>query len=242
MEPISPPESFLEAMHGVRRNLSAAAVFIGFALAGSLALMLVHYFTPEGDASPPLYWRLLATLSDLVQAAMASLGACIGLGRMGRDLDRPLWKIRTDGESIRRFFLPWFILIAGDSAVNRLLALNIDAEAHPESILLYMLFCCALSAWIIPIGACIMFHGRLKWTQVGEALAPLTRSFSLTAFFLLFGFISSLMLTFVALSLPLPYRLIIETADNFCGCIIFAGIWELCRFNRNHPPEHDFDF
>ena len=116
---------------------------------------------------------LLFLLTRLAQSAIAA-----GLrpeARLGRAMDRPLWKCHVPGEALRRFFTPWFILTLGPMVIR-----NFQVQmTSPDAYFTIEMFMMLLGLLIVPVGACIMFSGALVWEELGETLAVIPRQFRL---------------------------------------------------------------
>jgi hypothetical protein len=116
----------------------------------------------------------------------------------------------------------------------------------PESgallILLGVLF---LDACIVPLGACFMFVGRFSGELWGEAVQPLRRAPGTAFFYVVLSFLLyTFLLALSALGADNPVlsrllRLGLDAGGGLIELVVFAGIFDLCRFHRNHPPEEE---
>ncbi|MEA3366181.1 MAG: hypothetical protein U9Q79_11135, partial [Candidatus Hydrogenedentes bacterium] len=166
-----------EAFRAVLRNPRALFLYIGLAM-GVVSLNLVASYMMTGGEipeEPGLPLRLFGLISDLVLAATSAFAQTVAFSWLGQNLDRPLWRIKGIGDAMKRFFPVWLML---DLLILIFHNLTIRfMAADPSSSLgefMFLLFI-TLNVIAIPIGAAIMFHGELKWTELGASLVPLGR-------------------------------------------------------------------
>ena len=244
------PSTLLRGAFGaVHRNPGPLLLYLGITVPFSLAcLLLFHFLEPAVEETEPGdFLNLLEFLIDLAGGAVSAIAASIAFSRLGRELDKPLWKVRDDRQALRRFFIPWLILFLGANALLGINELLISA-ASPETYLLWYLLSAGLVFMcLIPIGGCIMFSGDFHWRRLGDILSPLARQFRFALLFFYLGFMASITLSYIALALRLEgaalYGIpVVEILDGYLECAVFAGIWEICRIDRNAPPEADIDF
>jgi len=242
-----------QAVAAVRQNPSAFLVYLGITVAVTLVQVLSGGLIGKPsseDLDENLWLRAYAFINYLATAAAYAAASSIGFARLGKEIDRPLWKISGDWDALRRFFVLWFFLILTLIATSRLLEWT--AGPSPESppsafpLLLYFVFAAAL----VPFGACVMFYGTLDWTKLGEILAPLKRQFA-AAFgaFLFAGFQSFYVFLLSGLAELGKeadafrwYLIPIEVIDAACTFIVFAWTWLICIADRNQGGERDVDF
>ncbi len=259
MPPVRPGELFNEAFRAVWRTASAVALYLVIIAVGSLAFTAARsvLLNADDDPSPSVAATLLAMLLDVLMATAGAIAACLAFSRMGRELDKPLWKVEGDLEALRRFFLPWFILGLGVTTVYRVLMTAAAQTEDPFMALFGLMTYVFLAAFVIPIGACIMFLGQFSWSTMGESLAPLSRQFVYVVGFLLFGFLVYMMLFMLAIGFPhrpgldapeawlaTGVFLLLDLLGALSECVVFAGIWLICRMDRDtvQDSSDDFDF
>jgi hypothetical protein len=98
---------------------------------------------------------------------------------------------------------------------------------------------------MVPFGAAVMFHGKLVWPELNEALQPIFR---------FGGQVGVLALATFAVLAPLAYientsvqtpwlQPCLVAIHAMWQCVVFTGVWLLCITHRESPPEDDdFDF
>ena len=242
---IGPLDIFLRAVQSVQRNLSALAVYLVITVGSStLATVVNNLVTPPG--SPPAHGSALiyelALNAFLVLTAAAA--QAIVFARMGKEMDRPLWKIGGDREALRRYFPLWAVLNAVIMIFN-LLAFEVPAYFEEERLgfIPFWMLIVAVSAYI-PLGTAIMFHRGFEWRKLGEGLTPLRRQLGKTLLVMLAGAI----LFFFYLSLLAQtdsqrwLRPVIDVIYGYFDCVLFSATWIICIFERQMPPEIDLDF
>ncbi len=206
-------------------------------------------FEPDGEVVPPGIAALKMLDQIALAAAIAAVQAIV-FARIGKDIDRPLWKCSDDLDALRRFFLPWLLLNLGYTAIAEVgsLAIRNDLGALFQLTEMLRLFYMLL---YLPIGACIMYWGRLDWNELGETLRPIVRQFALV----LNVFLLQLAQHFVNLELSivlqgkdpatLSYVLFFALGAmpiTLLELLAFVAMWHVLMINRNAPEDEDEDF
>jgi hypothetical protein len=199
----------------------------------------------ESPENPFQSWYTLGVriALDLLLIVVASAAQSIAFSRMGKEIDKPLWKIGGDLEALKRYFGLWFVLnfmaISFNEAANYFLL----ADRQDIGGMFFLLFCLVNTVYI-PIGACIMFHGRFDRGQLAEHLKPLFRQVAMAfAIFMFSAGIVILFIVLVAQTQAQPWMLpIINVVIAYFDCVVFAATWLLCMHDRMHPEEVELDF
>jgi hypothetical protein len=243
--PQSSPTAFHEAVRGLRENPLPVAFYVAVTT-GAMGLGLVAHvlLAPGGLSEAPLLQQKLQPLAnDLFQALAWAFAASVAFSRIGRDMDRPLWKVPDDRAALARFFVPWFILALVFTTAGQALFSTINPE-EPASILGWLTGVSLVAMWIVPLGACVMFMGRLDWAHLGDALTPLFRQFPLALPFLGLGFLTCFVLSMLFVGESIVLMMLLKALDGLAECLVFAGIWAVCRHDRTHgdTATDDYDF
>jgi hypothetical protein len=234
---------FMEGVAAVQRNYLWLLAYIAVNLvsAGAYAAATRVFGGPFDayDAMPPMF-RVYSLGHIIVFSAIVAAAAAIVFSRIGADVDRPLWRFEGSLDALRRFLLPWFILFLAFGATGHIL-FRLAAQADDaNAVLLVFVVTSILAGLMIPIGACIMFHGRFAWEELGESLAPLVNQIGGAFFFFLVGMSASAFLTILHASSEAIYAtLLIEAADSYLECVILAGVWLLCIVDRETESDDD---
>lgn len=194
-----------------------------------------------GEVSPGV--RLLLFVQDLALCVIFALTHCVVFSRLGKDIDKPLWKI-TDREAIRRFFSLWFIVNLG---VTLLVSLQVSAAIRGDestSSLWFVLVLCS-NVFAVPVGALIMFYGGLGREGVFRAFSTGLMQFPRMILIFFFAWILLVIVIFVAMDESIgdyikPFFSIVEAfGDGF----VFSCTWIVCIYQRREEEdESDFDF
>jgi len=249
MNPNTDPFAVLpEAFRAVLRNPRPVAVYIGIAMAAvSLRLAATYALTGgEMPEDPDLPLRLFRLGSSLALAGTWAFTQTLVFSWLGQELDRPLWRVKGLGDAIARFLVLWLILdlLIIVFGVNAGTLLEEDPNHTGGQFLLLMFM--AMQVIAIPVGAAIMFHGELKWEELGESLSPLGRQFPATL--LVAGFSGAILAILLFILMPLTANHIwlqpfIEIPSGVAECVIFAATWHICIMDRDaEHPDNDFDF
>ncbi|GMW02015.1 MAG: hypothetical protein AMXMBFR84_31510 [Candidatus Hydrogenedentota bacterium] len=243
-----------DAVNAVQRNLGALGLFV----AASLALNTLVFFADglSGIASDPANLTLFDSMyflaRGLVIVSISSAAATVAFAWMGREIDRPLWKVDGTKEALRRFFPVWFTInFMGWAPTFLGMTLAQRTSTAPLGYLL-LLLSVIYALFSTPIGTCIMFHGRFRWDQFGESLYPLVKQAPKTGVVLLVtitqvGLILYLDLVGGAGPAAFDIRgLLTDYATSvvnvYIECLVFAAVWIICIIDRDTFEEVDLDF
>lgn len=239
---ITPLEVLAEAVRDLRRHYVITGLYVAIWLPAGLLAVALAQLRPDDPAAPVEPARqLLFFGGDLVYAVVGAVAATVAFSRLGRELDRPLWKVPGDVEALRRFFTPWFIMLLALTAAQRLAIVASLSLGDETLYLVSLMVLVAGNAFMFVAGACIMFHGRHEWGELGEALQPVSRFPAHMLLLVLLGFVGYMLLLLAMETLPPLARLLPMAASLPIDALIFAGAWEVCRLHRDAPPEEDFD-
>lgn len=243
-----------EALLSIRTNLFSVAGYAAVcAIANAMYALSILFMQVTGritpdESLPPIY----EFTSDVILSIIYALAQTIFFSRIGREIDKPLWKIEGDYDALKRFFRIWLLLQLVTLALMRL--------SLWHSVFL------ALFPWAyivtIPVGACLMFEKASKWSEVPQCMQPLIGNFFPTLLVLFINFVSLVIQLYYAgifgdirqalneSALTLSAALIntalsaiaLQTIASFVDCLVFAGTWHICRMNRDASPNSDLDF
>jgi len=216
--------------------------------------LILYPFHPGLDEEPTQAFRFLDILVFLLSIHVIAFAQTIVFSRLGRDIDRPLWKVRTDREAMKRFFMMWALF---NLTANGLLRLaNIDYGDGEVIAINSLLFYAGLAALIVcvPFGACIMFVGRVSSRTIAESLAPLGRQpgrtgavfavvlFQIVVFLLFMSVLVGSGEQRPSLLAGLAIPLASGAVQVYLDCLAFAATWHLCMVDRETVDEIDLDF
>jgi len=207
--------------------------------------------TEAAGPLPDTTLRIADLVRTLLIAASYAAVYSVGFALMGRDIDRPLWKLNGANDALRRFFTPWFLILLVYFVPWRIFGvMGIEDPATAFSFLFLML---ALETFIIPTGACIMFAGQLDWEHLGAHLMPIVDELPRVFVLLVISFFAGAF-SFIAMDLARPRPENAESlnwmlsvpAISALGSIvtlfIFAAMWEVLRIHRDTADHDDLDF
>jgi hypothetical protein len=236
----------------LRQNSAYAAGYVGCAAVvaavyrGANAGIAAIF---DKDAPPP--WLPAFRLGSLLWLAVgAALCAAVFFSLIGRRVDRPLWKCSGWQDGVRRFFLAWFILnLCQIMVIDVMIKLN---EAGMESSLPSLLMLdLVLRVFFLPVGACIMYWGRLDWAHLPGVLEPIYAQFLLVIPVLFIGFGQWILSYLGAEKIPTDTGLDIlwiglyDAVLDYISCFAFVMMWRVCMIHRDRSMEgggNPFDF
>jgi hypothetical protein len=239
---------FPEAFRAVVRNSRALALYIGMALVVSTLRIVVTQALTGGKPpeDPGLTLRLFDFGGDLVIAVTWAFAQSVAFSWFGQDIDRPLWRTKGIKDALVRFFPLWLMLdlliIVFVSLTNKFMSADPNSTVGQLMLLVFM----TMQVIATPIGAAIMFHGELKWSELGQSLAPLGRQAFATVLLVVFSGCVVVIVFFLLLPAIRDYlllRALIEIPSGFADCVIFAATWYICIMDREaEDADDDFDF
>jgi hypothetical protein len=233
-------------MRAVQRNLVALGLYLAITVGAGAVMLATNYLMGDTGGEPrrDLGVFLYEIAANIVLIACVAAAQAMAFARLGKDIDRPLWKVSGDREALARYFLLWLILNAV-VMVLREIAIWLPVLVDDERIggLPSWLFAFAAVVYL-PIGAAIMFRRGFAWREFGEALAPFRRQLPKTAVVLLFNGI----LFFFTLSLIVQTESqkwlgpAIDAISGYFECVVFSAVWLICMLDRQTPEEIDLEF
>jgi len=245
-------EFLREGFRAVERNWRIVALYTLSIMVVGLAQMTL-FFLQRNDLmglGEESLKRFTEFGSDLVVVALGAAIQSVAFGALGKEIDKPLYKIGGSTDALKRFFTMWLLL-------NLVIWLLVEwvlwagTNDHPTTGLA-LLFFWLWSVSYLPIGACIMFSGTTEPGEIGNSLAPLGRFFP--------GFLAVALLLTVEFFFGLYFAPSLAPQDNMSlnwipgwsallalsgliHCAAFAAVWEICRAHRDQDEEtDDFDF
>jgi len=235
------------AVRAVQQNARALLLYLAITVGASLIGYAANGLImpgPEANLFEHTSLLIYKYGLDLFLILCSAFAQALVFARLGREIDRPLWKVKDDREALRRYFGLWFALNAGVfvlSEVTNWIGWLLD---YNQPFPLLFIFMSAASILCVPIGACIMFTLQFEWRKLGESLAPLRRQIPKTALILgintlFFMFYSELMIQTQSQQWLWPA---ISAISGYFDCLIFSATWLLCMFDRANPEGIDFDF
>lgn len=246
---VTPGDILRDGLKSVQRNQRLVLVF-ALACAGlDLAVRLVELpLLPNGlDEAPP--WAInVDLLIQVAYAAIYSALVAIVFARLGKDIDRPLWKCRDDRDALQRFFMLWLIINLFFLVLLRFQRIAMNNELVDVALTLEFL---KMTTYIIayPAGVCIMYSGALDWSRLGESLKPIARKFDLAFAVLVVNFSGYIALT---VGIFVGEETLSELGQLFLApvlvflislldCLVFAATWRVCMVHRDEPEEDNDD-
>lgn len=240
-------EILLQAVQAVQRNVPALGLYLLFTIPASALVLAGNLWMGDVKPDTPVTSAMLAyeVAGDAFLVVVYAFAQSVVFARLGRVLDRPLWKCPTDGEALKRFFGLWVLLNMAAILVQRLegwIPALMDSEAAIGPMFWLTAFFMAV---YVPFGATVMFAGKPHWRELGETLGPLGRQWpkALSVFF--FSGVAYILLRLFVTLQPESQRWLLPAFDVIAGyfdCLIFCATWIVCMYDRQAPQDDDFDY
>ena len=238
-----------EAWTSLKRNpvpvyAYVLAMMAAGALYGAIDFGITQIIEEE---HPPAWMPLYNAGMQVFFSALAGAIQAAALAMLGRELDKPLWKCEGGVAGLRRFLLPWFIinLLFHAAMMTEIRAAQTESQGllATAEVLIVMMY-----VFAVPVGACVMFWGRFEWSELGEALSPLTTQIRLTLIVALLGFVGyfvhALYIEFLVRGYwtPIIGPALIQLPFATVDLLQFAVVWDICRLHRSTDDAHDDPF
>lgn len=234
-----------EAFRAVQRNLGALLAYIFFSALMSFARVLSNkwFEALDKETVSPFVENGFPIISNVLIAAGYALLLSVVFARMGREIDRPFWKVESDREAIRRFFQLWFILILISILFGDIVG-QLIVHSPDDGQIFSILWLCG-NSFLILIGGAIMFQSHCRKDEIAQAMGTLLHQLPLTLLAALVSFFfNSLVIEIMRAGiLPDLATPILDIIDGYGTCLVFAFIWLICMRHRDEESEdEDFDF
>jgi len=235
-----------EAFRALRENIVYVALYaLGFAVLDSLHYQVFMRAAGEYDpATDPLPVGPLFVGIAIARAVVAAALDTLFFSRLGREIDRPMWRVSNDADAFRLFFGMWLLLRLLMVTFNEVIGVLGRETSEEATLLILAVVALYVVLFLKAIGAAIMFQGRAGSPEVSEAFSVIGHHFGPVFQVTLFSLLIFLVAELVRFGIPeaeIPLRSAIGAGVN---CIILTSIWLVCMYHRDHwePPEDDFDF
>lgn len=235
-----------EAFSAVHRNKDAVAMYMAVSIGIMAAQGATGHFLSDSvrKEMAPVYASAYDFGLDLLIALAYAIVQCIAFARIARDIDRPLWKVDSGAESLRRFFKLWFILMLVSVTMIEVTERAAELKIAPLASLLSSCWL-LIYLFMIPFGACVMFYGKVGREELRLAADTLVHQFprTLIVLFIAFAVLIVIEVVQVFANLPVWAKPAIGILDGYGDCLIFSTAWLLCMYNRDEDMgDSDIDF
>ncbi len=222
--------------------VASLVVLTGYSLAFEAMIKAV----PVDMTPKPLWYVITALGLDLGQVALIAGFQAVAFTLIGREMDCPLWKFKGWQDGLKNFFTLWFIfnLLYVTSAK---LVMSAPESMKDDIDVLMFFFRFGLTIVGIPLGACIMHGGGLRWKEIPGMLAPFFRLFpmafvSVSLGFLQFFIVATTILTVSKEMLKSPWLWsAVNVPITILECLAFAVMWLVCIHHRDIADEFEDD-
>lgn len=162
--------------------------------------------------------------------------------QIGAEIDKPLWKFGGFWESLKRFYQLWLILLLISFAQLQLAFWAIHSQGDQDLAAMFDLMYMMFLVVVIPFGACVMFLGRFQREEVSRAATTLMRQFPRTLVLLLVNLSLVVFVQAIATQdFPRLARPLLDVIGVYGDCVVFAGAWIICIYDREEAEDEDAD-
>jgi len=254
---------YREAAVALRQNGRSVLFYLVacMAIAAISTVVDLVVLAPAPDAAPDRFFSFVVILRSIGLVAISSIANTIFFARIGREMDKPNWRIADDADALRLFYRFWFLLgllvLVYQQVLEPLLLRTEDQGAQIFLVCTLFLWATLLSVF----GAFVMFYGRAARAELTQAFTTLGHNIVPIIAISLFGVLAGLFLisahagsvtigrgatamTSTDYAARFLVDMLIGAVDALVSCFIFAYAWLVCIFHRDHFEESrdDFDF
>lgn len=237
-----------DALQSLKRSPAIVAGYVLFCCGSELIVRLLLQLLPEStpELEGPAWARLVVLAAYVVLAVIVSAAQAVLFARLGKAIDKPLWKCEDDREALHRFFSIWLLLNMLILLILRLMVVSRRQELEALGVMLELALMFGF-ALFFPIGTSVMYMKVEHWRDVPAALKTILSQFGLSLMVMFLGFFSysyTVLMQGVFGNEPgtLVPVLVISMPVVFLDCLSFAAMWRVCMIHRDSPPEEDLDF
>ena len=235
------------ALQALQRNYAPLLLYIGVVCAVYSARLALDtlVIAPNSENLAENFTQIYSIAIDILAVAIVAMAQTIAFSRIGREIDKPMWRVEGDRDAIGLFYKLWLLL--GLMNITAVRFLDIAVAGTDEAAVQFTLAILWLTGavLIVPFGAAVMFYGRVGRQEVGEAVSTMFRQFPYTFLIALVGIFAAMFLITLQPDLPLWARPALAIAHGYVDCLLFAAMWLVCIYHRDeyvHPDDDDFDF
>lgn len=244
-----------ETFQELRANTSTVLQFMAVAFLLGLVnvALFAQYPPPEPGVSLSQSQRILQLAYQVASAGIVAAAQAIFFSRLGRDIDKPLWKVDSDREALRRFFTMWFIINLGYAATITVFGSLVSTPATASAVLLLLYMA---ASFFVPFAAAIMFTGYCRAQTIPDGFSILVRQLPKTFLLVLANFVAITIVNEMygsarsaTLALPgggtLPAFWLmppIQALSAYVDCVVFTATWLICMEDRATERDDDFEF
>jgi len=236
---------FRPAFQALQQNWAPVLVYmaVSFLLSASRLGVDTYVFPDVTRQDADTLTRTYMLGIDVAVMAIIALAQTIAFSRIGREIDRPMWRVSNDRLAISLFYKLWLLLAMMQLTTEQILVIVVqgtqDAAAQLMLYLMWMLFISLLT----PLGACIMFYGRVGRHEAGQAFSTMVRHLPTTLMIAMIGVLFGMILIDLQPSLPEAALPALALAGGYVDCFLFAAMWLVCIHHRDDfEDEEDDDF
>ncbi len=254
---------YREAATALRQNSGSVLLYVAFGVGLAVLDSTVDLFilAPSAKDAPDQYLSLVLIVTSIALVALSAIASTIFFSRIGREMDKPMWRVADDRDAMRLFYRLWFLLglltLVYVRLIEQLLPKNPDIGT-------LIIFLCSFFIWATLLnvfGAFVMFYGRPGREEISQAFSTLGHHLGPVLAISLVGLLSGLVLYdahFRAVAIghsaedmtSVDYAgrylvdMLVGAVDSLVSCFIFAYSWLVCIFHRDHFEQQgdDFDF
>lgn len=253
---------YREAAKGLRHNGRSVLYYIlaGMLIAALDAVLDLFVLAPASGEAPDTAMNVALIVSSILMVALGALASTIFFSRVGREMDKPMWRVADDRDALRLFYRLWLLLGLLTLAYARVMEQFLSGSSDPAGLIAFL---CTFFVWATLLnvfGAFVMFYGRTGREEINAAFGTFAHHLGPVIAISLLGLLAGLTLvdaqqriirigtTADATSIHLALRIVLSTLlggiDSLVSIFIFAYAWLVCIFHRDHfeAPGDDFDF
>jgi MFS family permease len=254
---------YREAARALRQNPEPVLLYIAIGVGLALANSALDQFVlgPVADRTSDRMLSLQLILIAVGTTAVSAFANTICFARIGREMDKPMWRVTSDADAFHLFYRLWLLL-----GLLALVYLHVMEQLLPErpdtdTIVIFLCSFLVLASVMYVFGSAVMFYGRPGREEVTQALSTMGHQIGPVIAACVVGLLAGLVLnqahvatmqigmgsdgaTAAEHAARFAADAVIGAIDALVSCFLFAYAWLVCIYHRDHyeEPGDDFDF
>jgi hypothetical protein len=206
---------------------------------------------PIAESTPESVLGLYLIGFRIALVALFAAVDSVLLARIGREVDKPYWRVPSDREALARFYRLW-LLLGLMGLVYEQLSEQVAAASGSESVLFFFRISYYIFIVLLHVfGTAVMFYGKVGREEVSQAFTTMSNHarfvVGMCLLQILVGIgldgVSDLVLLWgppfaAGLALTAALGLVL----GYLSCLIFTFMWLVCIYDRDEYERDREDF
>lgn len=231
------------AFRALLENFRAFLFYAAVALVLGIASVLFRVFiiAPMTDSASDTQLNLYLIAFQIGHVAITMAAATVTFARIGREVDKPMWRVADDVDALRLFYRMWILIGLIGLVSMQVVQLIASETSEPVTVDMFRVGFLVLIALLYAFGSCVMFYGRPGREEINQAFTTMSHHAGPVMMVCIIGVLAGFILPPLFVLLPLFLQPVVNVLDAYIDCFIFTFMWLVCIYNRDHYEHHEDD-